>query len=125
MTELADIPCRTFLGVPHASLEAAVEADEMAPTPDMWFEDPNAGRATLDGRRRRRAIMHCHVDCPSTARLACTLQGLQDGNLEDGIFGGYLPTERRQILTEAKRRGVDVKANLARMIEQSKRPAST
>ena len=72
--------------------------------PDDWFIDPGAGRETVDGKRRRRALQACWADCPMKARLACLGEGMQgpasSPTLNYGIYGGYTEAQRQAIFAE-------------------------
>lgn len=54
--------------------------------------------------RRRHAIDSCFFDCPMRARLLCLDDGLQPGNQEWGINGGYAPDVRRSIVSSLEKR---------------------
>lgn len=67
-----------------------------------WFAETNEPGG---GKRRRKAIRACHLDCPMKARLLCLDDGLQPENTKHGIWGGYTDTERRAIVNALKERG--------------------
>jgi hypothetical protein len=46
--------------------------------------------------KRRHARDKCHVEC--ILRLQCLDAGLEPDNMAHGIWGGYFPEERRQIV---------------------------
>lgn len=96
-------PCQQYAGLSHAQLEEVRANDELALTPEAWFEDERISRTYPEGQRRHLAIKAC-FDCP--VRLECLWDaGLSDVTLEFGIFGGYLASQRRKIAAEMDRRG--------------------
>ena len=89
--------------------------------PDWWFieKDGGAAEAKRDGvtmtpdeisaalRRRRQAKDKCFLDCPTSSRLRCLDFGLSENNQTYGIYGSYYPEERRKIVEEMKKRGIE------------------
>jgi hypothetical protein len=69
--------------------------------PDMFWLDYNIEDKDLP--RLARALTLCS-ECP--LQTECLKMGLTDSELNDGIFGGYLPGERIMMRYKSNRRGV-------------------
>ena len=75
--------------------------------------------------KRRKAIQSCHFDCPMKARLLCLDEGLKPINLEHGIWGGYVESERRDVANAiaARKKGMSTGAAANIIISAEKKEA--